>query len=81
MLFASGLLNTKMGGPGVFPPLPAGRQHAASTYLDWKTEKDAAEDNRRSVYVFVQAEPALSDVRGVRFPGYARNLLAALCTR
>ncbi len=60
MLFASGQLNSKMGGPGVFPPLPPGVSMPRSTYLNWKTEKDPAEANRRSVYVFVK--------RNLRYP-------------
>jgi hypothetical protein len=60
MLFASGQLNLKMGGPGVFPPLPPGVSMPGSTYLNWKTEKDPAEANRRSVYIFVK--------RNLRYP-------------
>ncbi len=60
MLFASGLLNTKMGGPGVFPPLPPGVSKPNSRYLNWDTEKDPAEANRRSAYVFVK--------RNLRYP-------------
>jgi hypothetical protein len=59
MLFASGELNLKMGGPGVFPPLPPGVTNG-SRYLDWKPEKDHAEADRRSVYVFVK--------RNLRYP-------------
>ncbi len=60
MLFASGQLNLKMGGPGVYPPLPPGVSMPRSTYMNWKTEKDPAEANRRSVYVFVK--------RNLRYP-------------
>jgi hypothetical protein len=60
MLFASGQLNLKVGGPGVFPPLPPGVSMPGSTYLNWKTEKDPAETNRRSVYIFVK--------RNLRYP-------------
>jgi hypothetical protein len=60
MLFAAGKLNMKMGGPGVFPPLPAGVSMPRSSYLNWKPEKDDAEANRRSVYVFVK--------RNLRYP-------------
>jgi cytochrome c553 len=59
MLLASGNLNSKMGGPGVFPPLPDGTSRG-SKYLSWKPEKDVAETNRRSVYVFVK--------RNLRYP-------------
>ena len=60
MLFVGGELNTKMGGPGVFAPLPAGVSMPRSTYLNWKTEKDQAESDRRSVYIFVK--------RNLRYP-------------
>jgi hypothetical protein len=59
MLFVSGLLNPKMGGPGVFPPLPDGVTRG-SKYLGLPTEKNPADGNRRSVYVFVK--------RNLRYP-------------
>ena len=60
MLFVSGQLNPKMGGPGVFPPLPDGFSRPGSRYSAWPTEKDSAEANRRSIYVFVK--------RNMRYP-------------
>jgi hypothetical protein len=60
MLFAGGALNLKMAGPGVFPALPPGVSMPRSNYLNWKPEKDQAEANRRSVYVFVK--------RNLRYP-------------
>ena len=60
MLLAAGKLNLSMGGRGVFPPLPPGVSRPGSKYLGWKTEADAAESNRRSVYVFVK--------RNLRYP-------------
>ena len=59
MLMAAGQLNMKMGGPGVFPPIPEGISNG-SKYLSWKPEKDPAEADRRSVYVFVK--------RNLRYP-------------
>jgi hypothetical protein len=59
MLYAGGLLNPKMGGPGIFPPIAAGVSNG-SKYLAWPVEKDPAEANRRSVYVFVK--------RNLRYP-------------
>jgi hypothetical protein len=59
MLMAAGQLNTKMGGPGVFPPIPQGVSNG-SKYLSWQPEKDPAEADRRSVYVFVK--------RNLRYP-------------
>jgi hypothetical protein len=63
MLATSGLLNAKMGGPGVFPPVPKGTLSdlsATAAAGGWKTEKDPAENNRRSVYIFVR--------RNLRYP-------------
>jgi hypothetical protein len=63
MLFTSGLLNPQMGGPGVFPPVPPGTLSdlsATAAAGGWKTEKDAAQNNRRSVYIFVR--------RNLRYP-------------
>jgi len=56
MLAVSGLLNTKMGGPGVFPPLPEG----LVTRGGWKKIEDQPETVRRSVYTFVR--------RNTRYP-------------
>jgi len=57
MLATSGLLNPQMGGPGVFPPVPPGmlsELSATAVAGGWRTEKDAAQSNRRSVYIFVR---------------------------
>jgi hypothetical protein len=56
MLQVSGNLNLKMGGPGVFPPMPPG----VVTRGGWKKNEDASEAARRSVYVFVR--------RNTRYP-------------
>jgi hypothetical protein len=63
MLQVAGLLSTKMGGPGVFPPLPAGTTKELSATAaagGWRNEKDPAQINRRSVYIFVR--------RNLRYP-------------
>jgi hypothetical protein len=63
MLSVSGLLNPQMGGPGVFPPVPEGtisELSATAAAGGWKTEKDPAQNNRRSVYIFVR--------RNLRYP-------------
>jgi hypothetical protein len=63
MLEVSGLLNPKMGGPGVFPPVPSGvvsELSASAAAGGWRAEKDPAEANRRSVYIFVR--------RNLRYP-------------
>src|SRR5678809_305101 len=63
MLQVSGLLNSQMGGPGVFPPVPQGAVSALSATAaagGWSEEKDPAQNNRRSVYIFVR--------RNLRYP-------------
>ena len=63
MLEISGLLNPKMGGPGVFPPLPPGvatQLSATAAAGGWRKETDTAQNNRRSVYIFVR--------RNLRYP-------------
>jgi hypothetical protein len=63
MLSVSGLLNPQMGGPGVFPPVPKGTLSdlsATAAAGGWKSEKDPAQNDRRSVYVFVR--------RNLRYP-------------
>jgi hypothetical protein len=57
LLFLSGRLNLKAGGPGVFPPIPP---EAASGGKDWKASADPADHVRRSVYIFAR--------RNLRFP-------------
>lgn len=56
MLAVSGELNPKMGGPGVFPPLPEGVNPRGG----WKKNENPSEANRRSVYIFVR--------RNTRYP-------------
>jgi hypothetical protein len=63
LLAVSGVLNTQMGGPGVFPPVPAGvlsELSATAAAGGWQTEKDPAQMNRRSIYIFVR--------RNLRYP-------------
>ena len=50
-LYLAGLLNFKMGGPGVFPELPQGMPAPRG---GWETAKTGDERNRRSVYIFVR---------------------------
>ena len=52
LLQASGLLEDKLGGPAVFPPLPAGTQAPNRNF--WITSDNPHEVNRRSVYVFIR---------------------------
>jgi len=63
ILATSGLLNLKMGGPGVFPPIPPGTVSELSSTAaagGWAEEKDPAQNNRRSVYIFLR--------RNLRYP-------------
>jgi hypothetical protein len=57
MLATAGLLNPQMGGPGVYPPVPPGlisELSATAVSGGWRTEKDPAQGDRRSVYIFVR---------------------------
>ena len=56
-LSVAGLLNSKMGGPSVFPDLPVGMPAPRG---GWKVTADEDERNRRSIYVFVR--------RNTRYP-------------
>jgi len=56
-LAVAGTLNTKMGGPSVFPELPSGMPTPRG---GWKVNEDSGERNRRSIYVFVR--------RNTRYP-------------
>jgi hypothetical protein len=50
LLAASGLLEDKVGGPSVFPPVPATLRAGRL----WQVDKDASDQNRRSVYIFTR---------------------------
>jgi hypothetical protein len=52
LLEASGLLEDKLGGPSVFPPLPAGTTAPNRNF--WITSDNPHDANRRSVYVFIR---------------------------
>jgi hypothetical protein len=57
LLAISGELNLKIGGPGVFPPIPKELFEGAK---GWTTTPDVREHNRRSLYIFAR--------RNLRFP-------------
>ncbi|MEN9576063.1 MAG: hypothetical protein RL514_3918 [Verrucomicrobiota bacterium] len=57
LLAVSGRLNPQVGGPGVFPPIPA---DALKGSKGWNTSADAREHDRRSLYIFAK--------RNLRFP-------------
>ncbi|WP_085317099.1 DUF1549 and DUF1553 domain-containing protein [Derxia lacustris] len=57
LLVASGKLVDKQGGPGVFPPLPAGLVTGNSNTDGqplWKVSTKTEDHNRRSIYVFTR---------------------------
>jgi Protein of unknown function (DUF1553)/Protein of unknown function (DUF1549) len=51
LLAAAGLLEEKIGGPPVFPPLPP---QAGITANAWKVSENPRDHNRRSVYIYVK---------------------------
>ncbi|MDB6022997.1 MAG: hypothetical protein JWQ04_2854 [Pedosphaera sp.] len=56
-LAVAGLLNPAIGGPSVFPELPAGMPAPMG---GWKVNADLEQRNRRSIYIFVR--------RNTRYP-------------
>ncbi len=64
-LAVSGLLNSAMGGPSVFPPLPAKMPKPVG---GWDANQDAAQHNRRSVYIFVRRNDPYPMLNAIDFP-------------
>ncbi len=58
LLLASGLLEDKLGGPAVFPPVPANFGVNAANPKAWIVSDNPHDQNRRSVYVFVRRNTA-----------------------
>ncbi|MFZ2452400.1 MAG: DUF1549 and DUF1553 domain-containing protein [Methylovulum miyakonense] len=50
LLVASGKLEDKVGGPSVFPPVPAN----LGAGNQWQVSKDPQDQNRRSLYIFTR---------------------------
>ncbi len=50
LLYAAGLLEEKVGGPSVYPPVPANFDNRNA----WKVSDSQAEQHRRSAYIFVR---------------------------
>ncbi|WP_085316650.1 DUF1549 and DUF1553 domain-containing protein [Derxia lacustris] len=50
LLYASGTLEDKVGGPAVFPPVPA----ALNAGAQWQVSDNEADFRRRSIYTFVR---------------------------
>jgi len=59
LLFVSGQLNHRRGGPGIRPPLPP-EQVATLLKNQWPVTADTRDHSRRSIYLFVR--------RNLRFP-------------
>jgi hypothetical protein len=57
LLFVSGRLNVRSGGPGVYPPIPA---EAIEGAKGWTASADPHDHVRRSIYIFAR--------RNLRFP-------------
>ncbi len=57
LLAISGQLNRTVGGPSVFPPVPADLTRVSK---NWTASADPADHNRRSLYIFAR--------RNLRFP-------------
>ena len=51
LLVAAGKLEDKVGGPSVFPPVPA---NLGAAPTQWKVSKDKKDQNRRSLYIFTR---------------------------
>ncbi|MEQ1825077.1 MAG: DUF1549 and DUF1553 domain-containing protein [Pirellula sp.] len=64
-LAVSGLMNRQLGGPSVFPPLPAGRPIPAG---GWKVSSKRSDFVRRSVYVFVRRNDRFPLLEAFDFP-------------
>jgi len=60
LLSACGELNTALGGPGVFPPLPSELTKLSSKGAIWPVSPHPGDQNRRSLYIFVR--------RNLRYP-------------
>ncbi len=58
MLSVSGLLDPRMGGPGVFPAVPEGTEIQEGRH--WKKSTDPSDEYRASIYIFAR--------RLVRYP-------------
>ncbi|WP_159730835.1 DUF1549 and DUF1553 domain-containing protein [Methylosinus sp. Ce-a6] len=56
ILVASGRLNERVGGPSVFPPIPANLTGGGNFNQDpaWITSKDPQDHTRRSLYIFTR---------------------------
>lgn len=58
LLLAAGLLEDKLGGPAVFPPVPANFGVNSANPKAWPVSTNPHDQNRRSLYVFVRRNTA-----------------------
>lgn len=65
LLSVSGLLSPAIGGPSVYPPLPAGVPKPVG---GWDFSKSMADQNRRSVYIFVRRNDPYPMLNTIDFP-------------
>ncbi len=72
LLATSGELNLQMGGPSVRSELPKG---ISSAYA-WKPDADAAQRNRRSIYLLVRRDLPRAAAGSIRHAGHTRELHA-----
>jgi hypothetical protein len=68
-LFAAGLLDQRLSGPAIFPPLPPGLEKLIQgAYSGFTWQESAPEDRyRRSLYVFHKRSLPYPSLRGSRF--------------
>lgn len=64
-LAVAGLMNGRVGGPGVFPPLPEGMPMPRG---GWATTEAPEEHRRRSVYIFVRRNSPYPMLDAFDFP-------------
>ena len=64
-LAVSGILNARVGGPSVFPPLPSGMPIPRG---GWEADPVPSEHRRRSVYVFVRRNSPYPMLNSFDFP-------------
>ena len=65
LLSVAGLLSPALGGPSVFPPLPPGMPKPIG---GWDLSKQEADQNRRSIYIFVRRNDPYPMLNAIDFP-------------
>ena len=77
MLAVSGRLNARAGGPSVMVPVDRGSCRLLYKPSQWQVARDAAEHDRRSIYLIAKRNLRLPFLEIVRRPGAADQLRAA----